>query len=377
MNLSPASIFRTLTDRLDHWIFEEYRVPPRALSLFRIVYATFVLLFIGVPPFRWIGGKPDIFFDPQQYGFVNLFFDGFPGVYFFWGLDVLVTLLFVFLLFGFRTRGVSWLLALGLFTGFSWSYAYGKINHDTLLMALVPLVMGFSGWGAYYSVDQRRSATPGRERYWPVALLALLLGFGMFSAGMPKLLSGWLDPTTQAVRGYTIRQHYDFFADQLLTPIMMHYENPLFWELLDYSAVLFEVGFLLAAARQPLFRFFVMLAVVFHLANSLMLNIDFSRNIALYLLFIDWRPLAGRFEKKIGTHGNQHFSVRTLSLASGLFLTYYLIAWASPFQVLTGLLGADSLTSGVLLTGLASVFFVVNFLNSLSLFPTRRYSAGG
>lgn len=375
MNLSNHPIFRTLVGRFDHWVFEEYRVPPRALSLFRIVYATFVLLLVGVPPFRWIGGKPDFFFDPQQYGFVNLFFDSFPGGYFFWGLDVLVTLLFVFLLFGFRTRGVSWLLALVLFTGFSWSYAYGKINHDTLLMALVPLVMGFSGWGSHYSIDQRRSSTPGQERYWPVALLALLLGFGMFSAGIPKLLSGWLDPTTQAVQGYTIRQHYDFFADQLLTPVMMHYENPFFWELLDYSAVLFEVGFLLAVARQPLFRGFVMLAVVFHLGNSLMLNIDFSRNIALYLLFIDWRPLVGRFEQRIGPVGAKYLNVRMLILVSVLFLAYYLVAWLSPFQALIGLLGASSLTSGVLLTGLASVFFVVNFLTGQLLFPTRRYSA--
>ena len=362
----PSSPTLMLTDRIDHWIFEEYRLPSRALSLFRIAYALFVLLMLGVPPFRWIGGKPDIFFDPQKYGFVNLFFDGFPPAAFFWGLDVAVTLLFVSLLFGFRTRWTSGLLALGLFVGFSWSYAYGKINHDTILMALVPLVMGFSGWGAHFSLDQRQSPGPIRERYWPVALLALLLGFAMFAAGMPKLLSGWLDPTTQAVQSYTIRQHYDFFADQLLTPVMMHYNNPLFWESLDYGAVLFEVGFLVAVARQSWLRGFVALAVVFHLANTLMLNIDFSRNIALYLLFIDWRPGLRWMDQHPGLRRYVTFSA--LGIASAVFLVYYLVGFPPPFLGVAMLLGTDALTSAVILTGLAAAFFVLNFLRSVSGF---------
>ena len=348
-------------------MLEEYRLPARALSLFRILYASFVLFIIGVPPFRWIGGKPDIFFRPPTYSIVNLF-DGFPGPAFFWGLDVVVTLLFVFLLFGYKTRWTSWLLALGLFTGFSWSYAYGKINHDTLLMALVPMVMGFSHWGAHYAVDRQRSSAPVREQYWPVALLALLLGFAMFSAGMPKLLSGWLNPTTHAVRGYTIRQHYDFFADQLLTPVMMHYDHSFFWELLDYSAVLFEVGFLLAVARQPLFRFFVLLTVIFHGANCLMLNIDFSRNIALYLLFIDWRPVMQRFHRSAWPmYLEQYVSFRYLGVASVVFLVYYLVGLPPAFRGLTLLLGLDALTSGALLVGLACVFFMLNFLKSIKV----------
>ena len=369
--------YRTLTDRLDCWIFEEYRVPPRALSAFRIVYATFVLLIIGVPPFRWIGGKPDLFFHPPRFSVVHLF-GGFPAPPFFWGLDGVVTLLFVFLLFGFRTRWTSRLLALGLLMGFSWSYAYGKINHDTLLMALVPLVMSFSHWGAHFSLDQvhrqasRPASAPPPEQYWPVALLALLLGFAMFSAGMPKLLSGWLDPTTHAVQGYTLRQHYDFFADQLLTPIMMHYDNPFFWEALDYSAVLFEVGFLLAVIKQPVFRFFIVLTVIFHLVNCLMLNIGFSRNIALYWLFIDWRPVMRRFDP--GTRLQRYVSFRSLGIVSVVFLVYYLVGLPPAFRAITGLAGLDALLSEVLLTGLAAVFFGLNFLNSMSALPKRMKS---
>ena len=380
--------YRILKDRIDHWIFEEYRVPPRALSVFRIAYSAFVLLIIGVPPFRWIGGKPDIFFDPPLFSVVALF-DGFLAPSFFWGLDIVVTLLFVCLLFGFRTRWTSCLLAIGLFAGFSWSYAYGKINHDTLLMALVPLAMSFSGWGAYFSLDQIRrhpdrstaespsevspsgvppSEVPPSERleqYWPIALLALLLGFGMFSAGVPKLLSGWLDPATHAVQGYAVRQHYDFFADQLLTPFMIHYDQPWFWEALDFSAVLFEVGFLLAVAKRSVFRFFIVLAVVFHLANCLMLNIGFSRNIALYLLFIDWRPVMRWIDQD--TRWQKYISFRSLALAGIVFLGYYLVGLPPLFRGATLLFGVDSLTSEVLLTGLAAVFFGLNYWNSLSV----------
>ena len=367
MNSRVFTAVHALTNRLDHWIFEEYRMPPRALSVFRIVYSAFVLLMVGVPPFRWIGNKPEIFYNPPMFSIMR-WFDGYPAPSFFWLLDGGVTLLFVCLLFGFQTRWTSWLLALGLFTGFSWSYAYGKINHDTLLMALVPLVMSFSRWGAYFSLDQRRaSGLPKQEQYWPVALLALLFGFAMFSAGMPKLLSGWLDPTTHAVQGYTIRQHYDFYADQLLAPIMAHFDLPWFWELLDYSAVLFEVGFLLAVAKRPVFQFFIVLTVIFHLTNSLMLNIDFSRNLTLYLLFIDWRPVMRWVDRHPKLQTYIRFSC--LGGVSAFFVVYYLVGIPAVFRGITWLLGLDALSSGVVLVGLAAVLFSVNYLSSWSRVP--------
>ncbi len=353
-----------LVTGLDHWIFEAYRVPAGALGLYRIAYASFVLLVVGAPPFRWISNKPSIFFDPPAYSFTHLFHN-FPSAYFFWGLDAAIVVLLVALLFGFRTRWTSWLLALALFTGFGWSYAYGKINHDTLLMSLVPLVMGFSNWGAHFSLDQQRSKhLLPREQPWPVALLALLLGFAMFTAGLPKLLSGWLDPTTQAVQGYTIRQYYDFFADQLLTPWLIKFDNPWFWEVLDYSAVIFEVGFLLAVVRQTWFRLFVTLAVLFHVANCFMLNIDFSRNIALYLLFIDWSMPLKFFNERLWPTLKKFVAVRGLGVAVGFFLLYYLLEIPPPFRVITLLLGLSSLVSGAIITMVASAFFLLNFWQS-------------
>lgn len=348
----------------DQWAEEEYRLPFGSLALFRISYALYVLLIIGVPPFRWIGGKPDLFFDPPIYS-VPYLFDGFPDPLFFWVLDLLIVLLFVFLLFGFKTRWTSWLLSLALFTGFSWSYAYGKINHDTLLISLVPLVMGFSDWGDYLSLDSRHASSK-RERYWPVAMLALLLGFAMFSAGLPKLLSGWLVPSTHAVQGYTMRQYYDFFATSMLTPFMLTFDHPVFWELLDYGAVFLEIGFLLAVVRQPVFRFFVMLVVVFHLANCMMLNIEFSRNTTLYLLFIDWRPIMHRFyhkswDKRIA----QYLTIPSMAVVGVVLLIYYGIGLLAPFHLLLLPFGWDELTRDTIVIGLTTVFFTVNFVQSL------------
>ena len=354
-----------LTRQFSRWIQEEYRLPTGALGVFRIIYALYVLVIIGVPPFRWIGGKPDMFFNPPTYSMVYLF-DGFPGPLFFWGLDVVVILMFVFVLFGYKTPWASWLLALGLFTGFSWSYAYGKINHDTLLIALVPLVMGFSGWGNRFSVDAHNGSSPGRERYWPITLLALLFGFAMFSAGLPKLLSGWLSPTTRAVQGYVIRQHYDYFADQMLTPFMLTFRNDFFWELMDYGAVFLEVGFLFAVARQTAFRFFIVIVMLFHLANCLIFNIEFSRNITLYLLFIDWRPIMQRFYQ--GTwdqYVQRYFTFRTFIIASIVSVAYYLTLYLSPVHLLLALPGWDELTRDTIVIGLLTVFFVVNFARSL------------
>ena len=179
--------------------------------------------------------------------------------------------------------------------------------------------------------------------------------------------TGWLDPTTHAVQGYIVRQHYDYFADQLLTPVMIRFNHPFFWEALDYSAVLFEVSFLLAVVKQPVFRFFIMLTVVFHLANCLILNIDFSRNIALYLLFIDWRPVMRWFDQATGLQ--KYVSFHCLAVVSVVFLVYYLVDLPPIFRGITWLVGLDALTSEVVLTGLAVVVFGMNFLNRESHLP--------
>src|SRR5690625_5725460 len=69
--------------------------------------------------------------------------------------------------------------------------------------------MAFTNWGAAYSVDScRQNSSDQTAESWPLTLLALLIGFMMFTAGVPKILGGWLDPSTQAVQGHLFNQYF-------------------------------------------------------------------------------------------------------------------------------------------------------------------------
>ncbi len=288
---------------------------------------------------------------------------------------MLVVVLLVFLLFGFRTRLTSILLATVMVIGFSFYHSFGKINHDTLLMVITPLLMAFSGWGSYYAVDQS-SPRPraSRENYWPVATLALILGFAMFSAGFPKLIedgsfrNGWLSLSTQAVKGYAIMYQHDDLAGNYLAPLFLEHAGDFVWETLDWVAVIFEIGFLFAVVRRPWFRFFVLVAVLFHFMNGLLLSISFVNNIALYLLFIYWPPVLAWFEKL-----PTGFLRPSVMIAATVILTIaYSFYLPVNFTALLLVLGLDDLSASLLLMGLACGFFGYNYFCSLQERPAQR-----
>ncbi len=353
--------------RFDAWIADEYRLPTGALGGFRILYAGYILFVVGAPSFRWIARHPALFFDPPPYSLANLFHH-FPGYYFFLAVDMLVVILLVFLLFGFRTRLTSLMLGFVMLAGFSFYHSFGKINHDTLLMVITPLLMAFSGWGSHYAIDQsspRRKASG--EQYWPVATLAIMLGFAMFSAGFPKLVedgslqNGWLSLSTQAVKGYAIMYQHDNLAGNYLAPFFLEYAGDFVWETLDYVAVVFEIGFLLAVVRRPWFRFFVLVAVLFHFMNGLLLSISFVNNIALYLLFIYWPPVLAWFDKLPTTYICPPVMIAT---SVGLTIAYYFYVPVNLTALLLAL-GLDDLSASLLVMGLAGGFFGHNFFSSL------------
>ncbi len=310
-----------MVSRLNQFIFEEYRLPPGGVSFLRIVYASFVLFVTGVPQFRWISDRPDFFFNPPQYS-LAAWFTTLPGEAFFISLDVLLIVCLVFLLFGFYTRWVSLLTGVLMLVGFSFYYSFGKINHDALLMLYVPFVMSLSNWGSYFSLDAQRanrSSIP-KEQHWPLAFLALLLGFAMFSAGIPKLISGWLSTSTHAVKGFVVMFNYDnAFPERFLQPWLLEIDNWLFWEPLDYSAVFFEIGFLVAVLKRKVFRGFITFAVVFHTANILFFSISFVNNLALYLLFMNWEQPAVYFRERASSLLRKQVMIALLLLFERLY----------------------------------------------------------
>ena len=354
-----------LNKTLDHLIYSEYRQPEGAMSLFRIVYSSFIIFIVGVPQFRWISDYPNYFYEPPKLSLAALF-SGFPSFTFLLVIDILLVGLFVLLLFGFYTRVVSISIFLLLIIGHSFYYSFGKINHDTLLMTYVPLAMAFSNWGRHFSLDHQRlgSTRNSNERHWPILLLAILLGFGMFSAGVSKLVGGWLDPTVQTVKNFVITLHYyDNFPERFIQPYLIGYDNWLFWEAMDFTAVIFEIGFLLAVIKQKLFRIFIIIAITFHTINVLIFSISFVNNLALYLLFIDWDKILAKF---VTLRLNRFVKLSFLLPVLVVVLVGYIINFPVNFMALANAVGVHFLTSSLIICGLAVVLFSVNYLKSWS-----------
>jgi hypothetical protein len=363
---SFKSGLKSLLQRVDQLIEHEYVLPQGALSLFRIIYASFVLFIIGVPRFRWIAERPDFFFDPPSFSLAG-FFSGFPGYFFFLSIDMLLVILFVMLLFGLYTRLVTMGIGLLMVVGFSFYYSFGKINHDAFLMIYVPFAMVFSNWNRYFSLDRQRKSFSAHqaEKHWPVLLLAILLGFAMFSAGVPKLLDGWLNINTQAVKGFVVNfNYYDTSPERFLQPYLIGLDFPLFWEMMDYTAVLFEVLFLLAVIRRRLFMAFVVMAVTFHTMNILFFSISFVNNLALYLLFIEWKPVLSKFNR---LPIKRYLKKTVFWPVMAIVAACYLLEMPLTYQSFTEWLGIPFLTSSLILSLLANTFFVYHFSTTLNL----------
>lgn len=284
--------------RFDAWIHETFRVDATGLALYRIAYAAFAL-FVIAPGHDYytdlvaFTSLPDAMFAPPP-GPMALF-TGFPPTWLGYGILLLLNLSLAGLLFGYRTRTTSLATGLLFLILYGFSYSLGKINHN-ILFVLVPIIMTGSGWGGALSYDalyrNRREAGS-----WPLTLLAVIIGFAMFTAGFAKLIGGWLDPSTQASYGHLLKHFYVRGRADLLAPYAVGTESGIMWETFDYATVLFELAFIAAVARARSMRLFVAAAVVFHFGIMMMLNISFHFNLIAYAAFADWSRM-GRIVRR-------------------------------------------------------------------------------
>jgi hypothetical protein len=277
---------------LDRWIFGLLPTAPRSLGIYRILVGAYFVLFmapvVGFPSF------PSSFYAPPLGPFRLL--GAPPPSWFFLLVSAGLSVSSVALLVGYRTTVASLTTGLLGFLGDGFVYSYGKIDHTFILVFAVPIIMAASGWGSEYSVDALRRTSRRAVDAWPLSLLALLLGFMMFTAGLPKLLTGWLNPSTHAAEGHFVL-NYLTGRHEFLAPFFLHIQNGAFWEVLDDITVVFEVGFLLAIASRTSLRLFCAVAVLFHTAILLMMNIDFTPNLVAYAAFVDWSAVFARLPR--------------------------------------------------------------------------------
>lgn len=280
----------SLIPRVDAWC-RAGDLTPRDLAIFRIAFASFVLLsFEPMGRFTSMAGA----FDPPP-GPMALF-PALPSARFLDALGYAVIVSAAFLLVGLWTRAASASVAVTVMLAVGFDDSFGKIGHQYQWLFIVPAVMAFSSWGMALSADSRRASGADAEEspQWPMRLLALMLGLAFLTAGYAKLRGGWLDLDTHATQGYLLRTYIVRGKQEMLAPYVAGVNSGAFWEALDWLTVILELGLVFAALSWRTFRIAVALATQFHLGIMLMMNIAYAGNVVAYGAFVRWQRLLGR-----------------------------------------------------------------------------------
>lgn len=321
----------SVSGKLDRWIFESFEVTGEGLGLFRIFASLFLLFFLipgeGLSHYRYLASLPTDFFAPPP-GPVMLF-DEFPPLLFFQTISVLLIISLLAMLIGYRTRWASVIAGVLILILQGFMYSIGKVNHQ-LLVPLVPIVMSFSNWGICYSLDAWQGKNKEKTVYgWPLTLLALFIAFMMFTAGFPKILGGWLDPSTQAVKGHILNQYFVKDRDALLAPFVIQIQSRILWEILDWSTILFEIGFLIAVWKARWIKTFLIITVFFHFATQLFMNISFLTNFLAYSAFLNWTKICQKnisiYQRLFGIRKNYLHEKAVLGFTGIVFLFFFIL----------------------------------------------------
>ena len=282
---------------IDHYVTiywkrvgEAVNLPEKSLGLLRWVYGFYVFLF-AAPTFSWISQVPDGFFDPPLLSLAYLL-DGFPPGWIFQWLDIFVLSAVFLVTIGVKARLFTVVLLIIKIFGLSFAYSLGKIDHGILENALL-LCMIIAGWGRHYALlpDKKLKFESTRRG---LSLFATLICFGMFSAGIIKLLF-WVDfdLSTSGFLTWYYSSYYNLDYQLLLMPYVKNLPM-LFYELADYTAVLFEVsGFLMLLWSPKAWKLWILVASLFHFSNTLVLNIPFLEHVIVYLAFVNFQHLFG------------------------------------------------------------------------------------
>ena len=271
------------------WL-DQFQELEAGLPIYRVIVAGYVLL-IMLPSGTWLREVPNALLFPPP-GTPSLVGSVPPG----WLVDVLTVALAIcgtFLLLGASARWAA--LGLGgiLLTLNTWMYAFGKIDHDILLIVVL-FLFAFSNWAPERRGSQASHNSDPR-RGWLTGVLALAIALSMFSAALPKLFTGWLRTDTSASRYFFLQNHHVTGRSGPLTDAFLSVDSPLFWIAADLATVLLEGGMLFLIFTPRLFRIACAVAAIFHLGIWAIMDIAFHHNVLAYAAFVRWDPVARKF----------------------------------------------------------------------------------
>lgn len=341
MSSSPDTIFERFWAR----VARNSATTSAALGVFRWLYCLNLLL-LDASSYSWLDDAPRALYAPPVLSLAYLF-PSFPPAPFFKVLDTVGVLALCFTMVGYRTRIATVALLAVEIVGTNFKYCFGKIDHNGVEFALL-LCMAVADWGRCHSADARfrPGAAAGAN---PLAaargmsLLAVLLAFGMVTAGIEKAYV-WIDFDLRT-SGF-LAWYYGVRITQgralLLSDWVQHAPLPLL-ELGDYLAPLFECsGFVALLTSARAFRIWLATSALFHLSNVLFLNIPFNSQTFAYMAFVDYDTLLeklrasrlgrGRWQLAVasvlvGLAGIWHIAARWTGNSSGTLLATDAATW--------------------------------------------------
>ncbi len=269
----------------------------KSLSIIRIIFscAAFIFYIRSIGDFTYINSVPQALFNPPILSIANLF-DGFPEYPFLNLMQGIFWTLIIGLIFGIKARfcGLGSSIILIFLTNFN--YSFGKINHSTFLPIICLFFLSFTNWGSYYALIPDKKINEKYKKF-SLSILALSICFGMFTAGYPKAIS-WIDFNLDE-NGF-LKWFYGGYINLDRRPILgeiVKNINPKLFEILDWSAVIFELTpFIAFLLGRKYWNYWLIVAIFFHFGNFLLLDISFLFGPLCYLVFF---PLENSFIKNI------------------------------------------------------------------------------
>lgn len=259
------------------------------LHYFRIILG--ILFLINTQNLSFLGLMPNSLFRPDVLNFTNLF-DSWPSHLFFEFLFYTKIILAVALILGIKARVVFILIGLLGIIQSGFMYSFGKIDHG-ILMNVLPFAMAFTNSGCKGAiVPDKRLKSPNLS----ISILAVFITFGFFTAGLEKAFV-WIDFnfSTSGFLSWFYPSYYSIGRDKLLASFVLNFP---WWltEIMDYIAVLFELtGIIFLFISRKTWFYYLLIASIFHLFNTLFLNIPFQAHILIFGLWF-LTPFLSKFK---------------------------------------------------------------------------------